>query len=206
MNFLIDAESKLPSSNDPNPKGGNDPEKARESPPGRIRLFAAPTLFFSLLLLLFFLLLFVFSPSSFFLSFLLSFSLLFSFSFSFFFPCFLFSIANGDPLFESRILIYIYIYVYVCVRARPMETGPLSLRSRVPQPRPVNEARATFSIPSSVLRFYLRYVCLSVYSGPYANYTKGLSHPPSAFPENTHVHARATFHRRIMWITLRGLG
>ena len=190
MNFLIDAESKLPSSNDPNPKGGNDPEKARESPPGRIRLFAAPTLFFSLLLLLFFLLLFVFSPSSFFLSFLLSFSLLFSFSFSFFFPCFLFSIANGDPLFESRILIYIYICVCVCTRTADGNRAVVLAKPGTTT-SPVNEARATFSIPSSVLRFYLRYVCLSVYSGPYANYTKGLSHPPSAFPENTHVHVRS---------------
>lgn len=121
MNFLIDAESKLPSSNDPNPKGGNDPEKARESPPGRIRLFAAPTLFFFLLLL--------FSFSFFLFSFFSSFSLfsLFFLPFLFFlffvFVFFLFSIANGDPLFEFR-------FLFVC--ARPMETGPLSLRSRVP--------------------------------------------------------------------------
>lgn len=80
MNFLIDAESKLPSSNDPNPKGGNDPEKARESPPGRIRLFAAPTLFFSLLS--FFLFFF-----SFFFSFLFFFFLSFLFFFFFVFDC-----------------------------------------------------------------------------------------------------------------------
>lgn len=195
MNFLIDAESKLPSSNDPNPKGGNDPEKARESPPGRIRLFAAPTLFFLLLLL--------FSFSFFLFSFFSSFSLfslfflpfLFFLFFVFVFFCFRLQMATRSLNFDS----------YLCAHGRwkpgrcPCEAGY--------QPRPVNEARATFSIPSSVLGFYLRYVCLSVYSGPYANYTKGLSHPPSAFPENTHVHARNARVSRVsaVWITLRGL-
>lgn len=186
MNFLIDAESKLPSSNDPNPKGGNDPEKARESPPGRIRLFAAPTLFFSLL-----------SFFLFFFSFFFLFSLFFFPLFSFFFLfCFRLQMATRSLNFDSC----------MCAHGRwkpgrcPCEAGY--------QPRPVNEARATFSIPSSVLGFYLRYVCLSVYSGPYANYTKGLSHPPSAFPENTHVHARNEHVSRVSTrcaITLRGL-
>lgn len=195
MNFLIDAESKLPSSNDPNPKGGNDPEKARESPPGRIRLFAAPTLFF-LLLLLFSFSFFLFSFFSSFSLFSLFFSLFSFFFFLFlFFFCFRLQMATRSLNFDS----------YLCAHGRwkpgrcPCEAGY--------QPRPVNEARATFSIPSSVLGFYLRYVCLSVYSGPYANYTKGLSHPPSAFPENTHVHARNARVSRVsaVWITLRGL-
>ena len=79
----------------------------------------------------------------------------------------------------------------LCARlcARPVETGPLSLRSRVPTS---TGERSTCNLLSSILRraFYLRYVCLSVYPGPYANYTKGLQRPPSASLKNTHVRAR----------------
>lgn len=52
MNFLIDAESKRPSSGDPNPKGGNDPESTGNHPLVGIRLFAV--LFLTLSLSLFF--------------------------------------------------------------------------------------------------------------------------------------------------------
>lgn len=118
-----------------------------------------------------------------------SISLLFFLSiFSFFFLSFLFSIANGDRSLNVDCLSH---SLSLCARlcARPVETGPLSLRSRVPTS---TGERSTCNLLCSILRraFYLRYVCLSVYPGPYANYTKGLQRPPSASLKNTHVRAR----------------
>ena len=133
-----------------------------------------------------------FVPRSFSIS-LLFFSLYFFFFLSFFF---LFSIANGDRSLNVDCLSLslsrsISLSFSLCARlcARPVETGPLSLRSRVPTS---TGERSTCNLLSSILRraFYLRYVCLSVYPGPYANYTKGLQRPPSASLKNTHVRAR----------------
>ena len=170
INFLIDGESKLPRSSDPNPKRGNDPERAGNRP--LVESVCSPFLLY-------------FSP------FFFSLFFLFSFFFFFVFDC------KWRPLFECRLSLSlslsrsISLSFSLCARlcARPVETGPLSLRSRVPTS---TGERSTCNLLSSILRraFYLRYVCLSVYPGPYANYTKGLQRPPSASLKNTHVRAR----------------
>ena len=107
-------------------KQGNRPPVESVCSPLLLYFFLSSSFFFFFFFLSFLLLLFF---SLFFFFFLFFFSLLFSFSFSFFFPCFLFSIANGDPLFESRILIYIYMCMCVYAHGRwkpgrcPCEAG-----------------------------------------------------------------------------------
>lgn len=176
-------------------KGVTTPRKQGNRP--LVESVCSPLLLYFFFSSFFFPFLFFFSPFSLlFLSFLFFFSLFSFFFFLFlFFFCFRLQMATRSLNFDS----------YLCAHGR-WKPGRCPCKAGY-QPRPVNEARATFSIPSSVLGFYLRYVCLSVYSGPYANYTKGLSHPPSAFPENTHVHARNARVSRVsaVWITLRGL-
>lgn len=175
-------------------KGVTTPRKQGNRP--LVESVCSPLLLYFFFSSFFFPFLFFFSPFSLlFLSFL--FFSLFSL-FSFFCFCFFF-------VFDCKWRPALWISILICVRTA--DGNRAVVLAKPYQPRPVNEARATFSIPSSVLGFYLRYVCLSVYSGPYANYTKGLSHPPSAFPENTHVHARNARVSRVsaVWITLRGL-
>lgn len=109
MNFLIDAESKRPSSGDPNPKGGNDPERAGNRP--SVVSVCSPFLF-----------------------------LLFSSSFLFFF-CFRLQMAAA-----------LWISTPPCLScAWPMETGPLSLRTRVPTSPRWTRRRSTCNLLYSIL-------------------------------------------------------